>query len=439
MRYTLTTTSTEVCLILFPPPERAGVLFSVFIFHSAGCSFSSSCYNHNAVAGEHSLNNKKGGLPPPPFSLVHHNNGFVVLGRNMPSRLIIRRDMPLASVSRIGIGGSAAWYVRVTTVDDLIGAMLWHNAHRTEYKNVPLMVVGDATNILFSDQTVPAFVIHNQASGIIPLDEHTLWVESGTSMNRVVAYCLKHSRRGLSWAGGLPGTVGGAVYGNAGAFGGQMDACVTGVVSCEKKNGHFVLRYRNARGCVFGYRTSIFKRNALRDAGSGGNRISRTSTFNGVGAAIIAVIFYAPRVDSIAVEKKAVADHRRYRRMHHPMAARTLGSTFQNVPVKNVPWLLRKQLADRIKRDPFPIIPAATLLCRAGCKNLHVGGASFSSQHANFIVALGKTSARDVKKLCQRASERVRDVCRVKLIPEIIFDEKFFLTPGRRKPEYGRK
>ncbi len=369
-----------------------------------GCSFARSCYNQSAVAGEHSLNNKKGGLPPPPLSFAQHAMCAWCLNENMFSRSSIRRGKSLARISRIGIGGSAFSYVRVATVSDLMEAVIWYGAHRAEYKKNPLMVIGDATNVLFSDAPVSNFIIHNQASEIIPLSKDALWIGSGTQMNRVVDYCVTHARAGLSWAAGLPGTIGGAVYGNAGAFGGQMDQCIAGVVSLEKEGGVFVLRYRNAQACLFGYRTSIFKQRALR----------------GAPMVIVAVVLNAFHTHAVADEQKAVRDHRRYRRTRHPVTARTLGSTFQNVPVEEIPVQIRAELADRIKQDPFPVVPAAVLLDRAGCKRLHVGGASFSAQHANFIVASGKTTARDVKKLCRQAHLRVQRRFGVALVLEII-------------------
>lgn len=336
----------------------------------------------------------------------------------MSAHAIVYRRFKLATISRIGIGGFARRYARAASVPGLIAAVT-AAAHE---KNPP-MIIGGATNILFPDADITTPVIHNQASGIIPLDGRTLWIASGTDMSDVVAYCLKNSRTGFSWAAGLPGTIGGAVYGNAGAFGGQMDQCVQGVVSLERKGGGLALRYRDISGCAFAYRTSAFKRLAHK----------------GAATVIVAVIVRAPRTRAMADEKERAAHHRRYRMEHHPMLARTLGSTFQNVPVEKIPLPVRAQLADRIKRDPFPVIPAAVLLDRAGCKNLHVGGASFSAQHANFIVASGQTSAGDVKKLCHQAHARVRREFGVALAPEIIMHEKKFSSAMRRRKSAQRR
>ena len=324
----------------------------------------------------------------------------------MPTRAVVWKRLKLAAISRIGIGGFAARYARAASIPDLIEAVAYALAHE---KNPPI-IIGGATNILFSDKNVSSPVIHNQASEIIPLDSRRLWIASGTDMDDVVAYCLKNSRAGFSWAAGLPGTIGGAVYGNAGAFGGQMDQCVKGVVSLEKKRGSLVLRYRDARACAFSYRASAFK------------RLAQKNTM----AVIVAVVVRAPRVRAMASEKEQAADHRRYRAERHPMLARTLGSTFQNVPIEKIPSSIRAQFASRLKRDPFPVIPAAVLLDQAGCKNMRVGGASFSVLHANFVVASGKTSAGDVKKLCRRARLRVRRRFGVWLAPEIIMHGKKF-------------
>lgn len=348
----------------------------------------------------------------------------MVLERNMFSRSSVSHQRSIARISRIGIGGVAAAYARVTTVPDLVDAVIWYNAHRAEYKKSPLMIIGGATNVLFSDALISNFIIHNQTSEIISLDKSALWIGSGTQMDDVVNYCLRHSRSGLSWAAGLPGTIGGAVYGNAGAFGGQMDRCVIGVVSLEKRNGVFALRYRNRAACSFGYRTSIFKQTSSR----------------GAEMVVVAVVVAAPHARTVFNEREKAFDHRRYRCARHPVAARTLGSTFQNVPVNKIPAQTYAELADRIKQDPFPVIPAAVLLDRAGCKSLHVGGASFSARHANFIVASGKTSADDVKKLCRQAQARVRRRFGVALVPEIIMHgEKFSSVPHRQKPVRSRK
>lgn len=337
----------------------------------------------------------------------------------MSVHAIVYRRFKLAAVSRIGIGGFARRYARVRSVPGLIAAVT-AAAHEKD----PPIIIGGATNVLFPDADITTPVIHNQASEIIPLDSRTLWIASGTGVDDVVAYCLKNSRTGFSWAAGLPGTIGGAVYGNAGAFGGQMDQCVQGVVSLEKKRGRLALVYRDTWACAFAYRTSAFKRLARK----------------GAAPVIVAVIARALRTRAMADEKERAAHHLRYRMEHHPMLARTLGSTFQNVSVKKIPLPARARLADRVKRDPFPVIPAAALLDRAGCKNLRVGGASFSMQHANFIVASGQTSASDVKKLCRQAHARVRRQFGVALVPEIIMHgEKLSLAVRRRESARRRK
>ena len=201
---------------------------------------------------------------------------------------------------------------------------------------------------------------------------------------------------GLEWAGGLPGTLGGAVYGNAGAFGGEIKDNILEAESFDIESGE--LRARNNKECGFGYRTSVFKKNK--------NEI------------ILSAAFQMKKDDSATVAKRT-AEKIEYRKVRHPLEYPNVGSIFKNVPLELVPQSVREQCADVIKQDPFPIVPTARLIKLAGLKGKVHGGAMISEKHANFIVNTGGATAADVKFLIDLIKREIKNQFGIELEEEV--------------------
>ncbi len=288
----------------------------------------------------------------------------------------LSRNVPLSGLSSFRIGGPADLFFEATTSGELAAAV--GLARRT---SVPCYVIGGGTNILFADEGYRGLIVRNRAqdlkSGSEPGEVEVL---SGTPLSRLLQYALDGALEGFDFLAGIPGTVGGALYGNAGAFGrATADVFVRAVFLGEDGNEHPA-----AQGdMAFGYRHSALKKKP---------------------AVILSAVFRGVPGDPERI-RKAVRDNLECRREKHPAwGTPCAGSYFKN-PV----------LAGGKK------VPAGRLLEEAGAKELRVGDAAVFSGHANFLINLGQATAADVLALAAELKKRVKENSGIVLEEEVIY------------------
>ncbi|HZJ18042.1 MAG TPA: FAD-binding protein, partial [Patescibacteria group bacterium] len=144
----------------------------------------------------------------------------------------IEENVSLKKYSNFDIGGEARYFLRVITIDEFKkGLFNWKQINKINHK--PSFVLGSGTNILISDNGYDGLVIYNNIQGI-KIEGDFLKVGSGVLASELLDYCLKHSLSGFEWAGGLPGTIGGAIRGNAGAFKGEIKDSIIEVKSIDR-------------------------------------------------------------------------------------------------------------------------------------------------------------------------------------------------------------
>jgi len=221
-------------------------------------------------------------------------------------------------------------------------------------------------------------------------------MESMVNVNRKA---IEESLSGLEWSGGLPGSIGGAVRGNAGAFGGEMKDSVSKVESVDLTT--LEEKIRDNVHCEFGYRTSIFKT-------------------QGTPEFIISVTVSLTLGDKKQI-KQATLEKIEYRKAKHPLEYPSAGSVFKNVSLSQIPQQLKEQWKEHIKNDPFPVIPAAVIIALAGLSGIRSGDALLSEKHTNFIVNLGNAKATDVKAVIEIIKKTVREKFGIQLEEEIIY------------------
>jgi UDP-N-acetylmuramate dehydrogenase len=203
---------------------------------------------------------------------------------------------------------------------------------------------------------------------------------------------------GLEWAGGLPGTLGGAIRGNAGCFKGEIKDVISAVESFDTETGKMITR--NNADCGFAYRTSVFKQ-------GGGKEI------------ILSAVLALKPGDALEIAK-AIQEKIDYRVRRHPMDSPSIGSIFKNVDLKKVPEEMRARFASVVKQDPFPVIPTAHLISEAGLKGVSFGGAMVSPKHPNFIVNVLEAKASDVKNLIELVKSEVKNKFGIELEEEVM-------------------
>jgi UDP-N-acetylmuramate dehydrogenase len=280
----------------------------------------------------------------------------------------IREEEPLAPHSWYGIGGRARYFLELDDDRDLPELVARLNAD-----GQPYLVIGAATNSLFAADELPGLTI-KLITRRLDIEGAMVVASAGYLMPKLAAETAKAGCAGLEFAAGVPGCVGGSVFGNAGAFGGEVKDRLVSVDALDEKGRRVTV---SARECAFAYRESVFKR-------------SRQSWV------ILAATFQTTRESPLTVRTRML-EVQKHRRATQPIQQRSLGSTFKNPP-----------------RDS-----AGRLIDAAGLKGLRIGGAQVSPKHANFIVNLGGATADDVLALMAEMRLRVFERFGVELEPEI--------------------
>ncbi len=276
------------------------------------------------------------------------------LRRELPG---LEEAVPLAPLCAYGVGGPAEFLYRAKTT----GALA-HAVKTARRAGVPATVLGRATNVLVGDAGLPGLTVlaRNEAH---TLDGELLMVEAGAELPGLVTELAGQGLAGLEFAGNIPGSVGGAVVGNAGAYGRSMSDVLVSVHLLDGMTEHV----KEPRELDFGYRTSLFKRLPELTVLSASFRLHR-----GERSALL---------DEIAHDAEL-------RRSKHPLEYASCGSYFKN---------------------PSRELPAARLIEDAGLKGFTTGKARVSEKHANFLVALPGATAADIVALAAEVKRRVRE------------------------------
>jgi UDP-N-acetylmuramate dehydrogenase len=277
-------------------------------------------------------------------------------------RLLV--DEPLSAHTSYRIGGPADLFVRVESQGELCRVV----ALARECQ-VPYFLLGAGTNILVSDKGIRGLVIENRARGSrfeVQEEGAILRAEAGVLLKDLAEESVRRGLAGLEWAVGIPGTVGGAVVGNAGAYGRYVSDILT-QVAILRTNG--AIQEIMAEELEFGYRTSRFK---------AANRERRAAM------PVILAAQFKLQPESVRVLRERVAEYAHRREARQPSEP-SAGSVF-------------KRTAQ---------YPAGFLIEQAGLKGKRIGDAQISSKHANFIVNLGQARASEVKALMDRARDAV--------------------------------
>ena len=304
--------------------------------------------------------------------------------------LALRRDEPLASHTTLRVGGPADLFVAVSTVEDLMAVL----ARAREFA-VPALVLGGGSNLLVSDRGVRGLVVANGCRAVRRHEGNVLWAEAGANLAGVARQAMRWGLAGLEWGVSVPGTVGGALVGNAGAHGG----CVAdSLLRATLLNPDGSLTEWPAARFAYSYRNSALK-SLLRSSAeqwlsTGAGRADRRAETLPV---VLTAAFQLQ--EGVAEEMEArAAGFLLHRRSTQPVEA-SAGSTFQNPPGDY----------------------AGRIIEALGLKGHAEGNAAFSTVHANFVVNQGGASAADVAALIDLARQAAWQQLGVELTPEILF------------------
>lgn len=303
----------------------------------------------------------------------------------------IQKDIPLKDYTTYTIGGPAKYFFVAKTKEDVMTALAV-----AKDNNIAVFILGGGSNLLVGDEGFNGLVIKISIEEIAVAEKHTSVLEAGAgvSMKDLVDFSINHSLAGLEWAGGLPGTLGGAIRGNAGAFGGEMKDSVLEVQALNEDGKLLTL---SGAECQFGYRSSVFKSK---------NWIVLSATLK----------MHSGEKESL---QNTAQSHVQYRTERHPLEYPNSGSIFKNTPLSAFSEDWQKALAEHVKQDPFPVVPTAYLISQSEVKGVKIGNAQISEKHPNFIVNLGGATANDVMMLVDLVQKAVKEKFGVNLEMEV--------------------
>jgi len=306
----------------------------------------------------------------------------------------IQTNAPLAPLTTIRVGGPAEYFAAVATLTQLQALVQW-----AQSQELPYFVLGGGSNILIADAGVRGLVIHNRCRRVhmaepahaspAQTDQTWLTAESGAAMAGVARTSLRAGWSGLEWAVSVPGTVGGAVIGNAGAHGGEVK---DNLISARLVTIGGDVQAVAVAEFAYAYRASAFKH--TQRAANGLPHPLRA----GFGPVVLDAMFGLQRAET-AVLKERADQFLSHRRRTQPVAP-SLGSTFMNPPGDY----------------------AGRLIEAAGLKGARIGGAEVSQLHANFLTnpgGVGGATADDVLALIMHIQETVEAQFGVRLMPEV--------------------
>ncbi len=303
----------------------------------------------------------------------------------------VRKNVPLAPLTTFHVGGKADYFVETTGALELAEAFEYAERH-----GIAVRILGGGSNIIFPDAGFRGMIIRMRDGGIQVSGEKIL-CGAGVPLFDVVRAAALAGLAGIERLAGIPGSLGGAVRGNAGAFGTEIGD-VTASVKVLLQDTGMVKEYRHDE-CGFAYRTSLFKKKPD-------------------------LIILSAEIRLVPGEKdvleKVIKDTIVLRGSKHPQDEKCAGSFFINPIVKN------EKLRREFERDTGMAprgdkLPAGWLIDHVGLRGKKIGGAMISDKHPNYLINTGDATAEDIMMLASLVKTRVRDELCVRLKEEVQF------------------
>lgn len=277
---------------------------------------------------------------------------------------------PMQKHTTFRIGGPADCFVQIENKEQLIRLQRY-----LKQLGMPFFMLGNGSNLLVSDKGYQGIVLQiGQKMSKIEVDGNVITAQAGAVMSQVARAALEHGLTGLEFASGIPGTIGGGVVMNAGAYDGELSGVVTQVNVVNSEGECMELENDSME---FGYRTSIIRNNSFT---------------------VTEVILKLEEGDREQIRAK-MEDLAARRREKQPLEYPSAGSTFKR------------------PRGNF----AGKLIMDAGLRGFQIGGAKVSEKHCGFIVNTGNATAEDVRDVISEVRKQVKERFHVDLEPEILF------------------
>ncbi len=297
---------------------------------------------------------------------------YALLKEHFGNRIVV--DRPLADLNTFGTGGNARLFIEVSSGEELSRLMTVASGLK-----MPIFMLGGGSNVLVSDSGFDGLIIKNSIHGLEKSDNQII-CGAGEELQRLVDYATQNGLSGLEFASGIWGTVGGAIYGNAGAYGGEIGNTLISAEVVDRE-GH--IREEKAEYFEFAYRWSKLKKTA--------EFVTRAK--------------FALKECNTEEIKGRVDEIMTMRREKLPIGLHSAGCFFKNIPDKS---------------QKFGKLSAGKLLEEVGVKEMRCGGARVFENHANILINNGSAHSDDIKKLADLMKSMVRQKFGIELQEEVI-------------------
>ncbi|MBT1072242.1 UDP-N-acetylmuramate dehydrogenase [Pelotalea chapellei] len=300
---------------------------------------------------------------------------------------VIRNQVLLAPFTTMGVGGSARYFTQVEQLGELIAVLEYAQQHQ-----LPYYLLGGGSNVLINDRGFDGLVIQMELDSVA-IDGNRLSAGAGTVLADVIEKAAEKRITGLEHLAGIPGTFGGAVRGNAGAYGVALGDIVTEVTVLEAKT--LELKTYDRTKCDFKYRDSVFKQNP-------------------------GLIVVSAAVELAAGDPQEIRETmtKILKRRECLETAKSVGSYFMN-PIPDDPVIIEKFETDCNVVCRNCMIPAGWFIEKSGLRGTRVGGAMVSEKHCNYLINTGTATAEDLRGLARVVKETVREKMGVELQEEV--------------------
>lgn len=289
--------------------------------------------------------------------------------------LALEFDKQLGKFTTFKTGGPARFFLKVKSAQETSDTV------KTAQKlGIPFYLIGGGSNLLISDSGIDGLVVKVDVRGLKIVEQTNILCGAGEDLMALINFAADNSLTGLEFASGIWGTVGGAIFGNAGAYGGEIKD-VTKEITLVNKTGN--IKKVDTAYCGFTYRGSNLKQSK---------------------EIVIDTFFELKKGDKKEI-KKRIQEILDIRASKHPVEGNSAGSFFKNIPDPT---------------QPYGKLPAGRLLDEVGCKGLSVGGARVYEKHANIIVNTGTATSADIRHLADIMKQRVLDKFGILLEEEVI-------------------
>ena len=300
--------------------------------------------------------------------------------------LTVSRDVPLSRYTRFGIGGPADILAETDSDDAFVQGLAVARASELEH-----LVIGGGTNLIVSDEGFRGIVLRHLGDRITSAGDRIM-VDAGAVLQDLVDYANERGLKGLETLAGIPGWVGAAIYGNAGAYGHSISERVHQV---RFYDGTWVRVFSNAE-CEFRYRESVFKRRKDWIIFSAELHMERTE---------------ADALKKVSAEIVAIRNEK------FPLTMKCAGSIFKNLLLAELPGEVAAAVPEKVVREGK--VPAAHFLEQVGAKGMERGGIRVADYHANLVYNTGGGSARDLCELLEYLKSLVRQRFGIELEEEV--------------------